>query len=249
MRRTIGVAAIVLLLALPTRASADWSVVIEVINTFLLRAINNVETLIRVEQEWIDRAQIATYNRYRFFFANNATFHAIQASIAQVQGIRREIDAIACGWQFSTRTSLLRDLYLHPVRLCRPTFRLIWGSPVRTVDRDVNELQDYMATLTANELSARSEAETTWTRVHPEVFKWVTTPGWSPGESNRVEAMMLAMSGQIAVANNQVLGQKLLIDELEWDLDRRQERQVTNLHVFALQGLASLGDGPPRGSR
>ena len=218
--------------------------VVEVINTFLLRAINSVATLTRIEQEGIDRAQIDTYNRYRFFFANNATFRAIQASIAQVSGIRRGIDAIACGWQFSSRTALLRDVYLHPIRLCRPTFRLIWGSPVGTADRDVDELEDYVATLTANGLSTRAEAETSWTRVYPEVFKWVTIPGWSPGESNRVEAMMLAMTGQVAIANNQVASQKLLIDELEWDLERREDRQATHLRAFALQGLASLGDQP-----
>lgn len=249
MKRAIAATALVLVLGLPTIASADISVVIEIINTFILRAINSVETLTRIEEEWIDRVQIDTYNRYRFFFANNATFQAIQASIAQVHGIQREIEAVACGWQFSTRTALLRDTYLHPIRLCRPTFRLIWGSPAGTADRDVDELQDYVATLTANQLSTRSDAEGTWTRVYPEVFKWVTTPGWSPGESNRVEAMMLAMTGQVAVANNQVLAQKLLIDEFEADLDRRQERQLGSVQLFALQGLASLGDAPPEASR
>jgi hypothetical protein len=249
MKRLIVAASIVILLALPVRATADWSVVIEAINTFLLRAINRVETLIRIEQEWIDRAQIGTYNRYRFFFANNAAFRAVQASIAQVQGIRREIEAVACGWQFSPRTTPLRDLFLHPTRLCRPTFRLIWGEPARTAGRDLDELQDYVATLTANELSARSEAETTWTRVYPEVFKWITRPGWSPGESNRVEAMMLAMTGQVAIANNQILDQKLLIDELELDRDRREERRVVRLQLFALNGLASLSDSPAGTSR
>ena len=72
--------------------------------------------------------------------------------------------------------------------------------------------------------------------MYPEVFKWVTIPGWSPGQSNRVEAMMLAMTGQVALANNQVLDQKLLLDELDWDLDRRQERQAIQLHSFALAG-------------
>jgi hypothetical protein len=52
------------------------------------------------------------------------------------------------------------------------------------------------------------------------------------------------MTGQIAIANNQVLSQKVLLDEFETDIERRRERQVTSLKVFTLQGLGSAPAAP-----
>ena len=244
-KKAIGLTLLVLL-ALPSSTWAYWWWFREAINTALLHAINGSQHAATIEQERTDAAQIDTYNRYRFFFANNASFRAIRATIAQVHGIRSEIAAIACGWQFSSRTALLRDVYLRPVRYCRPSFRRIWGSPARTASSDLEELHDFVGSLTANQLSSRAEAEATWTRVYPEVFRWTTTPGWSPAESNRVEAMMLAMSGQVAIANNQVLAQTVLLDELARDAERTKERQAAHLNRFTLDSLATLNGTNPR---
>ena len=248
MKKRVALAAVLLVLAGRPAAAELWWWVREAINTALLHLINASQHASTIEQERTDDALVDTYNRFRFFVANNASFRAISATIAQVYGIRNEIAAIACGWQFSRRTMVLRDLYLRPSRLCRPSFRLVWGSPARTAESDVDELHDYVGSLTANQLSVRAEAEATWTRVYPEVFRWTTTPGWSPGESNRVEAMMLAMTGQVALANNQVLAQTVLLDELAWDLERKRERQIAHLNRFTLDGLASLDDARPMDS-
>jgi hypothetical protein len=245
-RRTVGVLLLVLLLATPRPSSADVIPIIEIINTVILAKINSVlSTLILYEEKLLDRANVDIYNRYRNFFATEGVLFPIQTALAEIRGIRNEVSGIACGWQFSPRTAVLRQLYLEPARLCRPSFQLIWGSNTAAVDRDLQELEDYVGVMTANQLATLSQSQETFARVFPDAFRPGTGPGFSPGEANRMEASMLAQAGQVALSNNQTANQSLLVAEMERELERREERHLVNASLFAMQGLSTLG-GPVR---
>lgn len=242
MKRRL-VAALVLVVFLmtasPSAAGIDPT---EIINTIILKRINHVlSALLLWEQRLIDRANIDVYNRYRFYAFPPQIFDPVLAAIADVRGIRSELNSLACGWQFSPRTAVLQQMYLRPLRMCRPTFDFVWGTHTSGRDRDLQELHDYTAVMTANQLSQRTQSEETMTRAFPETFRKALVPGYSPGEANRAEAAMLAMAGQVALSNNQLKAQKLLVDELERDLDRKEERHVANFSLFAVKGLATLG--------
>ncbi len=56
---------------------------------------------------------------------------------------------------------------------------------------------------------------------------------------------MLAMAGQVQLANNQLRAQKLLVDQFERDLDRREERHATSFSTFTVHALATLAQPVP----
>jgi hypothetical protein len=239
----VATAASLLVLGSAGTASAgidpfDW------INTIILQRIHQVlSALIWAEEQAIDRSNIDIYNRYRFFVMPDGVLDPIKAATSQVFGIRREVESLACGWQFSPRTTLLRRLYLEPVKLCRPGFQAVFGEHAG-LDRDLHELADHTAVLTANQVSTRVQSEDlTFTRAFKDSFSQATVGWFSPGEANRYEAVMLAMSSEVALANNQLAAQKLMVDELDRELERREDRHRAGLAAFALSSLQSLG-GP-----
>lgn len=238
-RRTVAALALVVVLAVPRPGAADP--ITDFINSVILAKINNVlSAMILWEQRLLDRAQIDIYNRYRFFAFPEGIFQAIYASIAEVRAIRGEVAALSCGWRFSPRTGILRDLYARNLRLCKPSFQFIWGSHTAGPDRDLHEMNDYVAVLTANQISQQTQSEETMARVFSETYRKALVPGFSPGESNRHEAAMLAMAGQVALSNNQLANQKLLVDQMERDLDRRELQHAAVWSTFGMESLATL---------
>lgn len=225
----------------PTASAIDP---IDWINTVLLRRIKDIlATAIYWEQRFLDKAQIDVYNRYRNFFVTNGVFNFIRASTAEVEGIRRELGQLSCGWQFSPRTMLLQRLYLEPIRLCRPSFQAVWGSHT-ALDRDLHEFADYTSVLTANQIATRVQSEhDSFTRAFRENLILANGQGFSPGEANRSEALTLAMTGEVLVGMNQLQGQKLLVDEIDRELDRSEERHRASWSAFVLAGARSLGGG------
>jgi len=246
-RRGVAVVVLVGLLLLGPAGTASAGIdPIDWINTAILQKIEHVlSVLMLYEAKLLNKAQIDVYNRYRNFFATEAVLYPIKASIATVQSIRADLTAIACGWKFSPRTEMLRQLQLQPLKLCRPAFQLVWGTSVAGPDRDFDELADYVGTLTVNELSTRAQSEdASFRRAFSDTFHLAKAGQFSPGEANRHEAVMLAMAGQVALANNQLQAQKVLVDQLDREMDRREERQRAWFSIYALHGLTQLGRGP-----
>jgi hypothetical protein len=248
-RKVAGVAGAAVLLLVGPVASASAAIdPLDWVNTLILRKINRVvSTLILYEQKLLDRANIDVYNRYRFYFHPDGVLNPINTSLALVRSMRSEVNSIACGWQFSPRTAMLRQLHLQPLRLCRPTFQLVWGTSVAGPDRDLNEFADYVGVLSSNQLSTRADSEDiSFRRAFGDTFKLAKAGWFSVGEANRHEAVMLAMNGEVAIANNQLAAQKLLVDQLDREMDRRDDRHRAQFGAYALRGLASWNQRSPR---
>ena len=247
-RKVAGVAGAAVLFLVGPVASASAAIdPLDIINTLILQKINRVvSTLLLYEHKLLDKANIDVYNRYRFYFHPDGVLNPINTSLALMRSMRSEVSAIACGWQFTPRTAMLRQLHLEPLRLCRPTFQLVWGSSVPGPDKDVNEFADYVGVLSANQLSTRADSEdVTFRRAFGDTFNLAKVGGFSVGEANRHEAVMLAMDGEVAIANNQLLAQKLLVDQLDREMDRRDERHQAQFGAYALRGLASWNQRSP----
>ena len=70
---------------------------------------------------------------------------------------------------------------------------LVWGTHERFWDGPIQEVNDYVATMTSNMISERTErTNATWVRTHYDLFNGYAVMRNSPGEANRAEAAGLA---------------------------------------------------------
>lgn len=243
-RRVVAAALAVLLIASSASAIPIFD---DPYTIYLLETVGNI---LRTVEDVELTIQLAIHHRVDVVLshlafpsgpgADGSIFEAIGQVIGQVRGIRREVQALSCSWVFSPRTALMRNLLLRPLKLCKPEFRFIWGTSQRHWDADAQELQDYVGTLTGNVISERVQDEEDWTALFPEMeglSAWIRT---SPGEANRDEAVLLAAAGQVANSNGLLASQKLLIDGLEREMERRDERLATTAGTGLLQDVACL---------
>ena len=145
------------------------------------------------------------------------------------------------GWPATGRSrrarGILRDLMLKPVRLCRLDYQELWGAHDLFWDRDLQETHDYVATMTANMISERTEKTyTTWVRAHRDLFEGHALYLTSPGEANRAEAAALAWANQVALGNSQVVTQNLLLRQMARDMDRFDEKKAADLTYYTYRG-------------
>ena len=176
-------------------------------------------------------------------YPGQSIFDPVHQVLGDVRGIRRELRELSCSWLFSPRTSLLRDRLLRPLRLCRPDFQLLWGSSERHWDADLHEVQDFAGVLTDNLVSARVDAEESWTALFPRMEEASTLLRRSPGEANRDEAVLLAAAGQVAASNAAVLSQKLLVESLDWQMERHDEVLERYAGLGLLRSITCLDPG------
>ena len=246
-QRAVAVALIVLFLASPSEA-----VIPDPIETSLLAKI---AAALKAMQEFrmkvLDQLQIQVYNRLRGYAFPALIFDPIRVSIATVVDIRGELERLSCNWPTTPRTLALRDMLTRRMTFCRSGYHSAWGSHERFWDGPVHEMNDYVATMTANMISERVEkTNTSWVRAHRELFDTHAILRNSPGVANRAEAAALGFANEVAVGNSQMATQNLLVRQMARDLERYDQKKAMDLSHYTYRGLSTLagGDGrrPPR---
>jgi hypothetical protein len=238
-RRALAVAAFVLLFARSTFAVAD-----PVEAGLLAKIAAALKTVQEVRMRVMDKLQEQVYDRLHAYAFPRLIFDSIRHTTATVVDMRHEIQRLACGWPMSPRTKLLSDLMLKPMSLCRLDYQELWGAHDIFWDRDLQETHDYVATMTANMISERTEKTyTTWTRAHRDLLEGHALYLTSPGEANRAEAAALAWANQVALGNSQVTTQSLLIRQMARDMDRFDEKKSLDLTYYTYKGVATRAGG------
>lgn len=245
-RRVIAVAFVVLLVASPVQALipdpiesgllARIAALLEAIEQFRMRVMAKLEEQINI--------------RVTSYAFPARLFGSIQASTAAVVDIRRQLQRMACDWPMSTRMRGLSDMLWQRHEFCRGSHQGVWGSHEAFWDAPIQETNDYVATMTANMISERAEkTNTSWVRVHKDLFNAHAILRSSPGEANRAEAAALAWANEVAVGNSQMATHHLLVRQMERILDRFDEKKASDATYYAYRGLSTLAGatwiGPP----
>lgn len=243
IQRCASVMLVVLLLASPSQAQIP-----DPVETGLLAriaaALQAIETF-RMKVQ--DQIQIKIYNRLRSYAFPSPLFNPIRITIASVVDIRRELQRLSCNWPMTTRTLGLRDMLLRRTTFCRSGYQDVWGTHERFWDGPVQEMNDYVATMTANMISERTErTSTSWVRAHYDLYDGHAISRNSPGDANRAEAAALAWANQVAVGNSQMATQNLLVRQMERDLERFDEKKAVDLSYYTYRGLSTLAGGDGR---
>jgi hypothetical protein len=246
IRRVAAVALVVLLVASPVQALipdpvenallAKIAAVVQAIEAFRIRVMGKIQEQIYIR-----------INAYAF---PRPIFDPIRATATEVLDIRRELQRMACDWPMSLRTRSLSDLFWERTQFCRGGYQSVWGSHERFWDGPIQETNDYIATMTANMISERAErTNTSWFRAHKDLFDEQTILHTSPGEANRAEAAGLAWANEVAIGNNQIVTQELLVRQMARVLERFDQKKAADLTYYTYRGLTTLagGDwvGPP----
>ena len=242
MRKPLAVCLLLALLFAAPQASAipflgDTAYLLRIIAN-LLRTIQQVQLEM---QRGLQRHIDVLVSDVAFpSYPGESIFDPIHQVLGDVRGIRRELTELSCSWLFSPRTALLRERLLRPLRLCRPDFQLLWGSSTRHWDADLHEIQDFAGVLTDNLVSTRVEAEESWTALFPRMEGAGALIRRSPGEANRDEAVLLAAAGQVAASNASVQAQKLLVESLDWQMERHDETLERYAGLAVLKSVVCL---------
>lgn len=245
-RRVAAVALVVLLVASPVQALipdpveagllAKIAAVLQAIEEFQMRVIAELQEHVAIR-----------LGAYAF---PSALLDPIRATTTAVLDVRRELQRMACDWPMSLRTRGLSDLVWEPTRFCRTEHQLVWGSHEAFWDGPIQELNDYVATLTANMISERAEkTNKSWAQAHKGLFDEHTILRKTPGEANRAEAAALAWTNEVAIGNSQMATQHLLVRQMARALERFDQKKAADLTYYAYRGLATLDGwdwiGPP----
>ena len=243
-RRAIAVTAFVLLFARSSFAIAD-----PVEAGLLAKIAAALKAVQEVRMRVMDKLQEQVWDRLHAYAFPRLLFESIRTGTATVVDMRHEIQRLACGWPMSPRTKLLSDLMLNPTSLCRLDYQELWGAHDIFWDRDLQETHDYVATMTANMISERTEKTyTTWTRAHRDLLEGHALYLTSPGEANRAEAAALAWANQVALGNSQIVTQHLAVRQMARDLDRFDEKKAADMTYYAYKGLTTLAGHGWRGT-
>jgi len=192
----------------------------------------------------LEKMQEQIRNRLRTDAFPPQLFGAISTTTATVVDIRRQLQRMACDWPMSTRTRSLGDLFWERTQFCRSSFREVWGSHELLWDGPLQEVHDYVATMTANMISERADKTySTWVRAHSDLFEGHANQLDSPGEANRAEAAGLAWANQVALGNSQMTTQDLLVRQMTRDLERFDQKKAADVAYYTYRGLSTLAGG------
>ena len=210
----------------------------------LAKIATAIKALQELRMRALARLQEQIHSRVNTFAFPNRLFDPIRASTASVLDIRRELQRLACEWPHTPRTQGLKEMLLSRTRLCRTGFHGIWGSHEELWDGPLQEAHDYVAAMTANMISERVQrTNTSWVRAHKDLFDGHAIVRNSPGEANRAEAAALAWANQVAIGNNQIVTQNLLIRQMARDLQRFDQKKASDLTYYTYKGIATLAGG------
>lgn len=190
------------------------------------------------------RLQDQIHSRINTFAFPNRLFDPIRATATAVIDIRRELQRLACDWPSPPRAEALRNILLERTNLCRSDYQAVWGSHEELWDGPLQETNDYIATMTANMISERTQkTNTSWVRAHKDLFDGHAILRNAPGEANRAEAAALAWANQVAIGNSQIVTQNLLVRQMARAMDRFGQKKAADLTYYTYRGLATLAGG------
>jgi hypothetical protein len=244
-RRIAGLALVLFLTTQPAQA-----LIPDPVESALVSKIAAVLKLIeQVRMQVLEKMQQQIRNRLRTDAFPQQLFGAIGTTTAIVVDMRRELQRMACDWPMSSRTRSLGDLFQERAHFCRSSFRDVWGSHELLWDGPLQEVHDYVGTMTANMISERTDKTyTTWVWAHTDLFDGHATLLNSPGEANRAEAAALAWANQVALGNSQVLTQDLLVRQMSRDLERFDQKKAADITYYTYRSLSTLAGGDWRGA-
>jgi hypothetical protein len=166
-------------------------------------------------------------------------FSELQETLGLVKGIRDEIAELSCGWKFSPRTLLLKDLYRELRILCRQQYEGVWGTPVGG-NQDLEEFRNYVGTLTTNMISERVDRSEGWRQMFPAMEEDTALARVSPGDASRDEAVSVAGTALIADSNSGMATESLLLEQAETSAERLEDRRARDVARFILRDTAGL---------
>lgn len=240
IRRIGAVVVIAVLLAPPAQAAF-------IPDPVQAKLLEQVKLILKAIQELRlrlqDRLHVRHYNRIRGYAFPVPLWNPIVQRAAPVVSIRRELQRLACNWQFTPRTADLHRMLINKLTFCRDSYQGTWGRHDAFWDQPIQEMNDYVATMTANMISERvDETNRTWVRAHADTFDLYAISKRSPGEANRAEAAALAWAGEVAVGNSQIVTQNLLVREMDRALERFGQKKATDWSHYTYRGLSTLGE-------
>ena len=237
IRRLAGAALVVVLLASPVQAVVGDPVEAGLLQKIavIMQAIEEYRMRVMAE---IQEKITTRINAYAF---PKPIFDPIRATVTEVLDVRRELQRMACEWPMSARTRGLSDLFWERTQFCRGSYQAVWGSHQQLWDSEIQETNDYVATMTANMLSERAErTNTSWVQTHKNLFTEHTILRTSPAEANRAEAAGLAWANEVANGNSQMATQHLLVRQMDRALERFDQKKAADLSFYTFRGLATL---------
>jgi hypothetical protein len=237
VRRPLAVGVCLLFLARPAAA-----LIPDPVESALLAKIAAVlETIERLRLRALEEHERRLRTRLHAYAFPTALFYPIRAATESVGDIRRELVNLACVWPHTPRTAVLEDMLVQRLELCRKDHHSVWGSHEGDWDESLQEAHDYVATMTANMISERTdETYATWVRAHHGLFELTASEALSPGEANRAEAAALAWANQVANGNSQIVTQHLLVRQMARDLERFDQKKADDLAFYAYAGVTTL---------
>ena len=181
---------------------------------------------------------------------------AIGVGLRSVDTLREEVERLACDWHFTRRTAQFRDLYRRPLKLCRDSFQVLWGSHEGFYDADRQELLDWTSTVTHNMIEDRTiheygtagePPEETWRWIGAESGKVLGSPGASPGQAARLGAQLQADELRTNSNTIQLAAQTILVQQQARDLKALAARRERALAQHLVSLLADVdGRVPPK---
>jgi hypothetical protein len=237
-RRVAGVACVVVLLG----ASPAQAWIVDPVERGLLAKVSAIlQAIEEFRMRVMDRIQEEIDSRINAYAFPIRLFQPIRATATAVLDMRRELQQMACAWPMSLRTQSLSNLFSHRLQLCRSGYQGVWGSHEAFWDGPIQEANDYIATMTANMMSERTEkTNTSWVQAHKDLFDQHTILRNSPGEANRAEAAALAWANEVAIGNSQMATQHLLVRQMDRALERFDDKKAADLTYYTYRGLTTL---------
>jgi hypothetical protein len=176
--------------------------------------------------------------------------------LREVATLRQQISDLSCGWRFSSRTELLKRLYLEPIRLCKPSLQGVFGAHDPFADADLQEYLDWTSAVTRNLVGERTAGdagdivapgktregpEFTWQRIAAGAALGLATDAATPGEAIRMGAALSADSARVKASTMQIRAQAALVEQERRDYAARQRQLDQSLHFWILKGIEARG--------
>jgi hypothetical protein len=246
VRRIFAMALLVVLLARP--ASAFLSIPDPVEAGLLAKISALLATIQRFEMLALEKWHHQIDIRLSAYAFPEALFREVNVIISTVTDMRSELQQLACVWPTTLRTSILEDLLNQRLVLCRDDYHHTWGSHEGLWDAELQEMHDYVGTMTANMISERTEkTNAEWVQALRDLYAETAQGYLSPGEANRHEAAALAWTNEIALGNGQILAQNLLLRQMARDLDRFDQKKADDMAYYLYRGVTTLAGQEWRG--
>ena len=205
------------------------------------RALAVVHCLVSKIQEWQVKQQACLESQvermHRVILWPDAARRPLAGAsrvLVQIRTLRQQIESLACGWRFSARSAILRDLYLRPVKLCKPGLQAVWGDHRGLFDADLQEYLDWSSTVSHNLVQERTvgrEAgdrrpsdpqgpEYTWQRIADGAARDLAAHVNTPGEAVRMGAQLSADTLRVENNTLQLRAQTSLVEQQRRDYRR-----------------------------